>query len=813
VRVRGQRQPRRRTAGSALTALLLLCGLLVGTVAQVGPTSSAAQAATVVNPSTFGRPSWWSGDCDTTRWGPLAAAQGWKGAASHRLGASYLGIPVCGPRPAIDGSPDIQWGRTSWGEAEWECVELAQRFMAQVYGVAAYGANGVGVVSNYRTSYGGNLVTIANGTAGRAPVPGDIVSFRTTRNIYGHVAVIASSTVDASGNGSVTMLSQNDTPDGWRTLAVVAWRLQAFGSLVPYGWLHDPAGRGNPLGEGAFIRVTGRTGTWRIIGGAPVVVGSWQAFGGLQPYSVIEPAQFARLRAYPADGTYMSDTATRTVYRVAGGAPLAIAAADVARLPGWGRVPIVAADHYAFAHLDHMRATPLDHTQVCRVDVNACYLVAGGSPMLVPAYAVASVPGWKAKSTTYVSGLEFSSYQHLRPTPADGTFLCDGGTSTCYRTAGGAPLALSPTDNPVVPGSAAAHALTLPHWEFANFVHLSRYPANGTVLCPVGQTGCYVVAGRAPLPVTAAAARSVPTLSTATGVAVSPYELAHPTHLATRPVDGTALVGAQSRTVYVVRSGVATYLPPATAADLTVAPVVIDQAAVDNAGLGGAWAHLLSAPAALRLTSPTLTVMTASTAAVRWTRPVASSAITSYTVRYKATTAAGAFGQWTTPAVWARTTTTGVYLSLSRGHDYCVQVRATNRAGQVGPWSPARCTTAALDDRASSATSLGWRRDASSRFYAGSALTTTRHGAWWRSTTVTLDRVGVVATTCPGCGAVRVLVNGVSVGVISLVSPTTRYQQVLVLPPFSLRTGTVTLAVISPAGRPVQLDGVVLTRI
>ena len=43
------------------------------------------------------------------------------------------------------------------------------------------------------------------------------------------------------------VLSQNDTADGWRTLAVTAWTLQGFGGTTPYAWLHDPAGRGNAV--------------------------------------------------------------------------------------------------------------------------------------------------------------------------------------------------------------------------------------------------------------------------------------------------------------------------------------------------------------------------------------------------------------------------------------------------------------------------------------------------------------------------------------------------------------------------------------
>src|SRR5581483_7731123 len=71
-----------------------------------------------------------------------------------------------------------------------------------------------------------------------------IVSFDNASDPPGHAVVVATSNVDPSGNGSVTVLSQNDTNDGWRTLAVHAWKLAGFGSFVPYGWLHDPAGRG-----------------------------------------------------------------------------------------------------------------------------------------------------------------------------------------------------------------------------------------------------------------------------------------------------------------------------------------------------------------------------------------------------------------------------------------------------------------------------------------------------------------------------------------------------------------------------------------
>jgi hypothetical protein len=192
-----------------------------------------------------GQPSWWNGsDCDAAHWNSVAAGLGWSGTGAHELGASYLGVPVCGPRPLSDGAPDVWWLKSGWGELEWECTELAFRFMGQIYGVSAYSANGDTVVSNYSSADGGGLVKVNNGTAGVAPQPGDVISFNGPGN--GHVAVVASSSVNTSGNGSITLISENDTANGWRTLSVSSWVVQGFGTRTPYGWLHDPKGRGGP---------------------------------------------------------------------------------------------------------------------------------------------------------------------------------------------------------------------------------------------------------------------------------------------------------------------------------------------------------------------------------------------------------------------------------------------------------------------------------------------------------------------------------------------------------------------------------------
>src|SRR5262249_12109343 len=125
---------------------------------------------------------------------------------------------------------------------EWDSSELAFRFMAQVYGVRAYVATAENVVRNYSASSGGGLVEIVNGTFGAAPVPGDVISFDHPTN-NGNVAIVVTSAVDANGNGSLTLLSQNDSADGWRTVPVTSWTVRGFSQNTPYGWLHDPTAR------------------------------------------------------------------------------------------------------------------------------------------------------------------------------------------------------------------------------------------------------------------------------------------------------------------------------------------------------------------------------------------------------------------------------------------------------------------------------------------------------------------------------------------------------------------------------------------
>ncbi len=175
-------------------------------------------------------PGWWDGECDINYYTPRA------GTESYPLGASYRGVQACGPRPYWDGVPDVvvYFFSGAHGELEWECVELSMRFMYLAYGIAPYSGNGKDVVNNYT---GTQLVKIANDTVGQPPMPGDIISYGTTG--VGHTSVVMDSDVDANGDGTVTILEQNNRVTGTQVHTVTNWHVYAYTLIT--GWLHEPS--------------------------------------------------------------------------------------------------------------------------------------------------------------------------------------------------------------------------------------------------------------------------------------------------------------------------------------------------------------------------------------------------------------------------------------------------------------------------------------------------------------------------------------------------------------------------------------------
>lgn len=139
------------------------------------------------------------------------------------------------------------------------------------------------------------------------------------------------------------------------------------------------------------------------------------------------------------------------------------------------------------------------------------------------------------------------------------------------------------------------------------------------------------------------------------------------------------------------------------------------------------------------------------------------------------------------------------------GWRYCYQATAMDVLGRtaVSAW---RCTNVPLDDRYLTA-STGWTRGSGSGWMSNTYSQATRYGASLSTPAVVNTwQIGVVATTCPTCGALAVYDAGVRVGTLSLVSATTVVQQLVLLPRFTVKhLGAIRLSVVT-SGKLVKVD-------
>jgi hypothetical protein len=113
--------------------------------------------------------------------------------------------------------------------------------------------------------------------------------------------------------------------------------------------------------------------------------------------------------------------------------------------------------------------------------------------------------------------------------------------------------------------------------------------------------------------------------------------------------------------------------------------------------------------------------------------------------------------------------------------------------------------------------SAGWATVRGRGYYLGGALLATRRGATL-SMDVATSGLGIMATTCPSCGAIKVYVDGVDYGKFSLRSSRTHYREVVYWSDngeegFFGEDGdsSSTIAIkVTSTGRPVIIDGIVL---
>lgn len=229
---------------------LLLQELVQAEVAERGDGDMAAlpEALRAALESDLQQPAWWNGVCNIQNY--RAAT----GKASFPLGSGFQGVVPCGPIPGPSGErvvffPDADGdfgpNKHGHGEFEFQCVELSMRYMQLAYGITAYPGNGSQVVPNFRTKSKpkdrDKMVIIPNGKFPPAPVAGDILSYGPPTTI-GHTSVCIGSNVDSQGNGTITVMEQNNSKVGKQDLKVVNWEVR--GSPAVTSFLH-PKGAAN----------------------------------------------------------------------------------------------------------------------------------------------------------------------------------------------------------------------------------------------------------------------------------------------------------------------------------------------------------------------------------------------------------------------------------------------------------------------------------------------------------------------------------------------------------------------------------------
>jgi hypothetical protein len=200
-------------------------------LAAHGTTSAVPSVGARLEPNdTLLPPAWWKGTCDDRN-----------NTIAYPLAAHFDGLQVCGPDSDKSGENfTVNFFPGAWGEYEWQCVELSMRWMYLAWGADPYGADGDSVVSNYPNGKAGypRVSVVYNGTPGKPPQPGDVVSLDDGDG-FGHTEVVASSSVNASGNGFVTDVTENNGGDGWDRLPVSHWVVSDIDGPV-IAWLHNP---------------------------------------------------------------------------------------------------------------------------------------------------------------------------------------------------------------------------------------------------------------------------------------------------------------------------------------------------------------------------------------------------------------------------------------------------------------------------------------------------------------------------------------------------------------------------------------------
>jgi hypothetical protein len=187
-------------------------------------------------PVDVGLPAWWSGVCNDDNFFKDM------GIHSFAIGTPWHGVYPCGPQYYMH---LVRFFPGAYGEFEFQCVELVMRFLYLEWGIAPWAGN----ANTIKDAPPSSVVFHPNGTHGI--VPGDILTEQgTTANSTGHAVIVTGVYLDSEGTGTISILEQNSSSGGSRSLSVTNWTVNpdawTWGSPVQ-GWLHARANQ--PTGD------------------------------------------------------------------------------------------------------------------------------------------------------------------------------------------------------------------------------------------------------------------------------------------------------------------------------------------------------------------------------------------------------------------------------------------------------------------------------------------------------------------------------------------------------------------------------------
>lgn len=196
-----------------------------------------------------------------------------------------------------------------------------------------------------------------------------------------------------------------------------------------------------PISDGEFVVENGYV--YRVVGGAPLYVSSFDVFGGEPPLRRIQRNELLALRATPKDGTVVHGATSGRVFVFAGGAPQYVSSWNrIGGVQSTAAVDDFALDHPAEAsHLTAVRPVPADGTMLVGTS-GRVFVVAGGAPQYVSSFAAVGGqrPFTRVDDWVFENAGGAAHARFILRFPADGTALRGGRSGRVFIVAGGAPL-------------------------------------------------------------------------------------------------------------------------------------------------------------------------------------------------------------------------------------------------------------------------------------------------------------------------------------------------------------------------------------